>query len=215
MFWYHEDLERLEEDICTLPYKPRLIFYGSSTFTLWNELPIFFEKYKPLNLAFGGSTLAACTWFFDRVFKNINDIDAIVLYAGENDLADGRHPEEVILFLENLVAKIRGKYGNIPCTVISIKPSVARTHLLNSIHFTNSEIQKLMSKDKNCHYIDVYDLMLDDKGKPNADFFIEDGLHLNDLGYKLILDALNKHPEIFPKIKAVKYHKKLAVNSNK
>ncbi|RXP52262.1 GDSL family lipase [Lutibacter sp. HS1-25] len=215
MFWYHEDLERLEEDISTLPYKPKLIFYGSSTFTLWNDLPIIFEKYKPLNLAFGGSTLAACTWFFDRVFNNIKNIEAIVIYAGENDLADGRHPEEVILFLENLLAKIRVKYGNIPCTLISIKPSVARNHLLNSIHFTNSHIQKLMSKDKNCHYVNIYDLMLDNEGKPNDKYFGEDGLHLNDLGYKLLLDTLNKYPEILPNKKAIKYYKKITVNSDK
>ncbi len=198
MFWYHQDLERLEKKITELEYNPKLIFYGSSTFTLWSELANHFKEYHPINLGFGGSTLAACTWFFDRVFKKIKTTEAIVIYAGDNDLGEGRHPEEVVMYLENLLAKIRGKYGNIPCTYISIKPSVSRWHLAGSIRFTNSSIEKLMSKDRNFHYVNIYDFMLDKKGDPKADYFTEDGLHLTKAGYKLWLEILKKRPEIFP-----------------
>lgn len=198
MFWFHQDLERLEKEIATLQYHPKLIFYGSSTFTLWSELPIIFKEYNPLNLAFGGSTLAACTWFFDRVFKKIKNVDAIIIYAGENDLGEGRHPEEVLLYLENLLAKIRAKYGNIPITCISIKPSISRWHLAGSIRYTNSNMKTLMEKDANLHYLDFYDLLLDNEGKPNAKYFIEDGLHLNSEGYNVLLGVLKQHPEIFP-----------------
>lgn len=198
MFWYHQDLERLEKEITALKFNPKLIFYGSSTFTLWSELTSLFKEYNSINLGFGGSTLAACTWFFDRVFENINDIEAIVIYAGENDLGEGRHPEEVILHLENLLAKIRAKYGDIPCTFISIKPSVSRWHLSGSIRYTNSNIQELMSKNFNFYFVDIYDLMLDEEGNPKVEYFTEDGLHLTQEGYKLWLNVLKKHPYIFP-----------------
>ncbi len=198
MFWYHQDIERLEKEIAELEYHPKLVFYGSSTFTLWDELTTVFKEYNPVNLGFGGSTLAACTWFFDRVFKDIKDIDAIVIYAGENDLGNGRHPEEVVLYLENLLAKIRAKYGNIPCSCISIKPTINRWHLSESIHYTNSNIKMLMFKDLNFHYVNIYDLMLDESGNPKGEYFIEDGLHLNEAGYELWLTVLNQHPEIFP-----------------
>lgn len=199
MFWFYQDLERLENQIQELDYNPKLIFYGSSTFTLWDKLPVIFKSYNPLNLGFGGSTLASCTWFFDRVFKNIKDIDAIVIYAGDNDLGEGRHPEEVLLFLENLLEKIRNKYGNIKCTCISIKPSISRRHLQESIHFTNSNIEKLMSKDSNFYYVDIYNSLLDSQGNPDSKYFEEDGLHFNKLGYQLLTNILKKHTEIFPK----------------
>ena len=198
MFWFHPDLELLETQLQELEYDPKLIFYGSSTFTLWNELTTVFKKHSPLNLGFGGSTLAACTWFFDRIFKNIKEIDAIVIYAGDNDLGDGRHPEEVLLFLDNLLSKIRTKYGDVKCTYISIKPSIARLHLMDSIHFTNANIKKLMATDKHFYYVDIYNDLLDKNGKPNNIFFEEDGLHLNTKGYQLVINALQKHPEIFP-----------------
>ena len=199
MFWYNPDLERLEKDVKALEYHPKLVFYGSSTFTLWSELTTLFKAYDPINLGFGGSTLAACTWFFDRVFENIDKPDAIVVYAGDNDLGDGRHPEEVILCLENLLAKVRAKYGNIKFTCISIKPSLARMHLMGSIHYTNSKMQELTLKDDNFHYVHIYDALLDKEGIPSSTYFEEDGLHLNALGYKVLLKALKAHPEIFPK----------------
>ncbi|MGA9638287.1 GDSL-type esterase/lipase family protein [Flavobacterium sp.] len=198
MYWYQEDLERLEKEITALKTNPKLIFYGSSTFTLWKELTTVFEEYHPANLGFGGSTLGACTWYFDRVFENIKTPEAIIIYAGENDLGEGRHPEEVILFLENLIHKIRTKYGNIPCSFISIKPSFNRWYLKDSIRFTNTTIQKLLSKDSNFHFIDLFDLMLNNEGTPNPKYYIEDGLHLTPAGYQLWTEILNKHPEIFP-----------------
>jgi hypothetical protein len=99
VFWYHEDLERLESEIAKLESDPKMIFYRSSSFTLWGELTSVFEEYKPINLGFGGSTLAACTWFFERVFEHVKKPEAIVIYAGDNDLGDKCHPEGVDCFL--------------------------------------------------------------------------------------------------------------------
>lgn len=198
MFWYHPDLERLEHTVEELTYEPKLVFYGSSTFTLWDELETIFEDYSPINLGFGGSTLAACTWFFDRIFKNIKNPDAIIIYAGDNDLGEGRHPEEVILFFENLLKKIREKYGDIKFTFISIKPSIARKHIQSSIHYTNMCIKKLIDKDKNAFYVDIFNDFLDKNGNANHKYFEEDGLHFNDIGYKLLTKSLQKNNQIFP-----------------
>lgn len=198
MFWYHDDVARLENEINNLEYTPKMVFYGSSTFTLWNDLTTIFKEHNAINLGFGGSTLAACTWYFDKVFKNLDDIDSIVIYAGDNDLGDGRHPEEVYLFLENLIAKIRNKYGNIKCSVISIKPSIARFHLLSSIRYTNTIIKNLTAKDNHLFFIDIYDKFLDQNGNPDAIYFESDGLHFNELGYELIVNTLNSNSEIFP-----------------
>ncbi|WP_139958554.1 GDSL-type esterase/lipase family protein [Flavicella sediminum] len=198
MFWYHEDLERLEKEISNLAYDPKLIFYGSSSIRLWDEITTIFKDYKPVNLGFGGSTLAACTWFFERVFENIKKPESIVIYAGDNDLGDGRHPEEVVLFFESLLAKIRKKYGNIPCSFIAIKPSISRWHLSGSIRYTNSNIKELTLIDKNFHYINVYDAMLDKKGYPIGAYFVEDGLHMSAKGYALWKNILKGHKEILP-----------------
>lgn len=196
MFWYHDDVVRLEKKIKKIPYEPKTVFYGSSTFTLWEELEQLYQPYKPVNLGFGGSTLAACTWFFDRVFKDIKNPDRVIIYAGDNDLGNGRHPEEVMLFLENLLNKITVKYGDVKCTVVSIKPSIARYNLLQSIHFTNGLIKELMATKKNYSFVDIYDAILDYNNIPNRKYFEQDGLHFNNLGYDVIIDALKKQSKI-------------------
>ena len=55
----------------------------------------------------------------------------------------------------------------------------------------------MMSKDANFHFVDIYPSMLGSNGAPKAEYFAEDGLHLNPKGYWLWLEILKQHPEIF------------------
>lgn len=67
MTWYEDEVKSLEEKRSEYAYPPETIFYGSSSIRLWETLSTDFSDYKPANLGFGGSTLAACVWFFDRL----------------------------------------------------------------------------------------------------------------------------------------------------
>lgn len=196
MFWYHEELNRLKEEKAKLAYIPQTVFYGSSSFRLWDEIPVLFEQYKPINLAFGGSTLAACSWFYDKNFEGLNP-NSVLIYAGDNDLGDGRHPEEVVLFFKTLIAQIRKDHGSIPITFVSIKPSPNRWYLEGSIKYTNSNVKKLTLKDENLHYVNIFDALLGQDGKPNHALYLEDGLHLNKEGYKIWFDIISKHTDSF------------------
>ncbi|MGY6649985.1 GDSL-type esterase/lipase family protein [Wenyingzhuangia sp. IMCC45574] len=192
MFWYHEELNRLEEEKKEVGYTPEMVFYGSSSFRLWDDLPELFKEYKPINLGFGGSTLAACSWFYKKNFEGLNP-KSVVIYAGDNDLGDKRHPEEVVLFFKTLLTQIREDYGNIPVSFISIKPSPARWDLAGSIHYTNGNIKKLTKYDENFYYVDIYEASLDEAGQPNESYYGEDRLHLSKLGYRVWYDIISKH----------------------
>ena len=198
MFWYEEEIATLCNRKKELVYEPKLFFYGSSSIRLWNSIYDDFVDYEPINLGFGGSSLAACTWYFERIFSQ-HIPQAIIIYAGENDLADGRHPEEIILFLERLIDKIRLKFKyNIPITYISIKPSFARWYLKDSIVYTNKLAKELEEKYSDFHFINVYNQMLNIEGKPNPLYFEADGLHMNKLSYELWNNILKANLQIFP-----------------
>jgi hypothetical protein len=184
MFWYEDEVKRLESERPGLMYVPRTVFYGSSSIRLWPNLYTDFKELQPVNLGFGGSTLAACVWYFDRIFSLYNP-ELVILYAGDNDLGDGRHPEEVFISFKLLIAKIRERFGDIPVFFISIKPSICRHNITNQIKYTNHIIHNEIIKDPSLHYIDIYNEMLDDYGHPNPHFFLGDGLHLNETGYEL------------------------------
>ncbi|MES1160748.1 MAG: GDSL family lipase, partial [Bacteroidota bacterium] len=140
MQWYENEVQRLEKETASLEYDPKMVFYGSSSIRLWDNLYQDFSDYQPVNLGFGGSTLAACVWFFDRLLTPYHP-KSIIVYAGDNDLGDGRHPEEVFIFFRQLVASTRQRFGSIPLAFISIKPSITRWNIVDSIRYTNKIIE--------------------------------------------------------------------------
>jgi lysophospholipase L1-like esterase len=192
MFWYEEDVKRLELIKEYVVVKPELVFYGSSSIRMWRNMSKDFSEYNPINLGFGGSTMAACVWYFDRVMAGLQP-KGMVLYAGDNDLGDGRHPEEVFIFFKQLMADIRKKYGNIPVAYISIKPSIKRFNIIDQIKFTNKIIAAEIEKMNDAtFFVNIYDKMLDDNLYPKKDLFELEGLHINDKGYALWNAIINE-----------------------
>jgi lysophospholipase L1-like esterase len=193
MNWYEEDVQEVitERDRC--PYEPKTIFYGSSSIRLWRTLYDDFAKFKPVNLGFGGSTLAACVWFFDRIMNSLRHPKTFILYAGDNDLGDGRHPEEVLFFFREFMVQFRKHYPHIPFYYISIKPSLSRQNIMKEIIYANSLIRnEIKVSKKNDHFVNVYSRMIDQDGMPIDAYFEEDGLHLNGNGYALWKEIILK-----------------------
>lgn len=185
MVWYENEVRRLEKERETLTFDPKLLFYGSSSIRLWESLNEDFADYRPLNLGFGGSTLAACVWFFDRLVAPFHP-ESIIVYAGDNDLGDGRHPEEVFIFFQELVVRTRRHFGDIPLAFISIKPSITRWNILDSIRYANKLIEEEITRQaNNLHFINIYTRMTDNSGYPKREFLDPDGLHINEKGYAL------------------------------
>jgi lysophospholipase L1-like esterase len=185
MDWYEEEVKGLERKRLQVSYEPKMIFYGSSSIRLWKDLHQDFRPFKPINLGFGGSTLEACVAFFDRIIGPYNP-ESIVLYAGDNDLGDGKQPQDVLHYYRQLSAKIKKRYKDIPLIFISIKPSISRFHIINKIRQTNDMIrEEIMFKEDNYHFINIYDAMTDENGRPRPELFEPDGLHLSAEGYSV------------------------------
>ena len=184
MQWYQEEIERLAQlPVAPTKTRPRVVFYGSSTFTRWPELARCFPQIDALNLGFGGSTLAACAWFFQQLVLP-HQPDALLIYAGDNDLGDGRNAEEIVLFYDHLVGSVRASLGNIPVVFVSIKLSPARMYLRPRIEFANTCIsQRIAEAGPNSYYLDINPGMVDERGQPRPALFEADGLHLSPAGY--------------------------------
>jgi lysophospholipase L1-like esterase len=200
MTWYENDVKKLEAIKGTLPYMPETIFYGSSSIRLWEGMYEDLKPLHPVNLGFGGSTLAACVWFFDRIMEPYSPRH-IVCYAGENDLGDGRTAEEVYIFFRQFQLCCQKRFPGVPLTFISIKPSIARWNLEKQVRYTNllirEEIEKSTGKQ---YYLDLFTPMLNANGQPEKELFEEDGLHLSRKGYLLWKEVLLRHFETIFKI---------------
>jgi len=193
MYWYEDEVKRLEKDYTKTAKDVETVFYGSSSIRLWTSLYDDFKDLKPVNLGFGGSTLAACVWFFERVMISYQP-KRLVIYAGDNDLGDGRHPEEVFIFFQQLVVKVNKRFGDLPCYFVSLKPSVSRWQMIDQFKYTNNLIEtEIITRNDNWHFINVFKEMIDPAGRLKKEYFLSDGLHLSENGYRLWKEIINKH----------------------
>ena len=68
-----------------------VVFVGSSSIAAWTTLATDFPGIKSINRGFGGSELADVVFYADRIVIPYHP-RLVVLYAGENDLWDGKTP---------------------------------------------------------------------------------------------------------------------------
>ncbi|MEP2281185.1 GDSL-type esterase/lipase family protein [Maribacter sp.] len=189
--WCNE-IKRLKRRIAKLPTQENLIaFYGSSSVRLWVNMKRDLKPFNVVNLGFGGSTFAWCIHYFDEIFKEANP-SKIVLYAGENDLNDGKTPQEVLSGCMELVGLIQNKYPGVELALISLKPSVEREALIPLIMETNLMLSKYFITELNAQYINVFAQMITTDNRPIPELYLSDGLHLNKQGYALWSTAIKK-----------------------
>ena len=171
-----------------------IIFYGSSTIRLWKSLNEDFKDVDVINLGFGGAYIDSLSKNFNRLINFLNP-KAIVIYLGGNDLNLSLSPDEVIFKIKKFVEKINKKYPNTNIGYITIKPSVERKNKLSDIKKINKGIKLIANDFPNLVYIDVYNKLLD-KGKVTSKFLLQDGLHLNKEGYKVLTRAVKEKIKI-------------------
>ncbi len=194
--WYEAEVQTMERAWASrLPPGGAVVFYGSSSIRLWPNLAADLGTADVVNLGFGGSTLAACVWFFERLVLPYRP-RSLVVYAGDNDLGDGQPPVAVIASLRALLRKVDSYCGPIPFAFISIKPSPARMLLTETIRQTNLLIRDELVQRPSSYFIDVFSAMLGSDGRPRRELFVDDGLHLSPVGYRLWAEVVLAYADV-------------------
>jgi lysophospholipase L1-like esterase len=193
MEWFEDEVRWLEHSATRAKMQQQPVaFYGSSSIRLWGTLEKDFPAFHPVNLGFGGSTLEACSHFFKRIVPPCKP-RSMVIYAGDNDLGDGRSPEQVLDALRTLLNQVDEFLGPIPVAFLAIKPSPARWYIHDRIRRTNEITQAEMKQRSAGLFIDVYPKMLTEDRTPRLELYESDGLHLSPLGYQLWTNEISAH----------------------
>lgn len=182
---WEADIGNFEEaDRQQPPARGVVVFVGSSSIRMWKDLAADFPQTKVINRGFGGSQLPDSTYFADRIIIPYRP-RMVVLYAGDNDLAGGKTPQQVFESYKAFVSHVQKKLPNVKIAYISIKPSLARIKLMDQMRAANELIRGYAASGKNLIFIDVFTPMLNQAGQPRPELFIQDGLHMNREGYEL------------------------------
>ena len=163
------------------------LFVGSSSIRFWRTADAFPGK-PVINRGFGGSEISDVIYYYDRIIKPYAPA-RIFFYAGDNDIADGKTPEQVFEDYVELAGKVRTDLPDTELIFLSIKPSEARWDKWPKMEQANLLIREFTARDPKLGYIDVASLLLNADGRPK-DVYVLDGLHLNDDGYRLWNQAL-------------------------
>jgi hypothetical protein len=178
---FFNDIQKFKkQDSVSFPPKNAILFIGSSSFTKWTDVQSYFPDYPIINRGFGSSTLP-------DLIRYTNDIiipyqpKQVVIYCGDNDLAksDSITPRVVLNRFKELFHLVRKQLPATNITFISIKPSPSREKLMPKMKQANALVRSFLAKQKNTTFINTFQPMLLNNGKPNPAIFLEDNLHLN------------------------------------
>ncbi|HPF38565.1 MAG TPA: SGNH/GDSL hydrolase family protein [Phycisphaerae bacterium] len=159
-----------------------VLFAGSSSIRIWMTRESF-PDLPVINRGFGGAEIPDMLHYYDNVIKPYNP-RVIVFYCGDNDIADGRSVKQVVDDFTTFLGRVHKDFPKAHLIYIPAKPSVARWNLWPQMHDANSQIKQMAETDKLLTFADTDVVLLGDDGKPMKDLFMNDGLHLNDAGYR-------------------------------
>lgn len=181
---WEDDIARFEKLTAESPVKPGgVVFVGSSSIRRW-KLEQAFPGKGYVNRGFGGSTLADSTHFAERFILPLQP-KQIVLYAGDNDISQGKNATEVVDDFNAFVTRVREGLPDVTIIFIAIKPSLKRWDLYPVMADANKSIAELCKDDDRLVYADIATPMIGNQEKPAEDLFVKDLLHLSDKGYKI------------------------------
>jgi lysophospholipase L1-like esterase len=160
-----------------------VLFVGSSSIRMWQTAECF-PDLSVINRGFGGSHISDVNHFAERiVFKYKPRL--IVFYAGDNDIESGKTPQQVFGDFQEYARRLHERMPETTIVYLPIKPSPARWPKWPRMQEVNTQVKKLAHSDRRVIYVDAATPMLGEDDQPRRDLFLDDGLHLNDKGYKL------------------------------
>lgn len=184
-------------DRVRMPHPCGVVFVGSSSIKLWVGLERDFPRLNIVHRGFGGSQTEHATRYFEQLVGRYRPAK-IVFYEGENDLDAGKDVATVLADLKAFMATKRAILGATPVFFISVKPSPSRWQQFARQSELNGHVRAIASEAKDLVFVDVVPRMLDKDGRPRAELFIDDELHINAKGYAiwrdLVSDALAREP---------------------
>jgi lysophospholipase L1-like esterase len=188
---WEKDVTAIEKRQAEKPTaKGEIVFAGSSSIRLW-DLAKSFPDWNATNSGFGGSEVRDSTRFAERLILK-HEPRAIVFYAGDNDIANNRTPEQVRDDFKAFVAAVHKALPKTRIHFIAIKPSIARWKRYETIQKANALVKEFTATDDRLGFIDIAPPMLGTDGQPKAEMFVKDGLHLSAKGYEVWTEAVKK-----------------------
>ena len=165
------------------------LFIGSSSIRLW-DLTSAFPKAQAVNHGFGGATVRDVLASYDLLVAGQEPAN-ILVYVGENDLAEGRKADEVAGDLSALMTRLRKDFPKARIAYLSMKVAPSRWSLRRAVGSVNRDLRK--QAGDGFDYLDVAGGLRAGDALPDSALYGRDGLHLSALGYERWNEVVGKY----------------------
>jgi lysophospholipase L1-like esterase len=108
-----------------------------------------------------------------------------VLYAGDNEIATGRTAEQLAGDYRAFVSLVRAALPTTRIAFVSVKPSPSRWSFQQTVREANRLVRAITATDPLQTFVDVFTPMLGNEGRPRAELFVSDSLHMTPQGYAI------------------------------
>ncbi|WP_185209657.1 GDSL-type esterase/lipase family protein [Sphingomonas sp. NBWT7] len=154
---------------------------GSSSMHRWENAERDLAGWTVYNRGIEGARLSELTL---RLTKTRGEPApaAIVLYAGENDIADGADPKEVARELADLAKALRVRAPGSALLIVSMKPSPTRWRNRPAQLAVDAAMSRFAAGMPRTAFVAAGERLLVD-GRP-GNFYRDDGVHLMEQGYR-------------------------------
>lgn len=182
--WQAEIRAFAKQDAEKAPPEAPIVFTGSSSIRLWKTLAEDFPGFPVLNRGFGGSEV-----FDSYNYAHLTVIQykpkQVIMYAGGNDIANGKTPQRVCADFKAFVAKVHAALPECQICYISNAPNPKRWSMIQDMREASRLIAAYIQTDKRLKFINTHDAMLGADGLPKPDIYQLDLLHMNPKGYAI------------------------------
>lgn len=190
--WEKEIAAYEASDKTNPPPKGGILFVGSSTIRMWKSMADDFPGYKVINRGVGGSEIVDATYYADRIIFPYEP-KLIFLRAGGNDIHAGHLPEKVADDFAAFVQKVHARLPNTEIIYMPTSPAPARWSEKDKNKALNEMIRERAVKLTRTGFIDAHNMTLNADGSARSELFIEDKLHFNADGYKLLAEYVRPY----------------------
>lgn len=156
-------------------------FVGSSSIHRWTSMARDLAPWEVHNRGVNGALIGEVTARFLNEPAQVAPA-AIVIYLGENDIADGAAPDDVARDVEDLVRHAERRMPHAQIYVIGLKPSPTRWTQYDGQQRVNAALAADSARNQRLHFLDVGHALLVN-GAPGP-FYQPDGIHLDVAGYR-------------------------------
>jgi lysophospholipase L1-like esterase len=182
---FQGEIDKYAKEAASVNNKKLALFTGSSSIRIWDDMAERFPKKNVLNRGFGGSSMSDLLYYTDELIFKYSP-SKIFIYEGDNDIASGKTPEQILADAKTILGQVREKLPKkVKVYFISAKPSVSRWNLKDKYVDFNKQLEDWTKTEANVDYIDVWTPMLQPSGEVMDDIFREDNLHMTSKGYDI------------------------------